>query len=288
MSVFRKKIAEYLNASNLPGLRKLCFEHKKEYIPKKLYKYCPINDYSVQNIQRNQLWLNNPRQFNDPFDSWLLKAQADEKSKHFIMTLIGRGAEFFQFSEIVQEQALRLAEPQIQASQQKYYDRFNETINSLIRVVCLTENDPSSTIMWGHYGNLHKGICLEYDFSNCDDDCFDMIMPVLYYESPPIIKYNEMTNDDDYLECIVHQSIITKSCEWEYESEWRLTKSLSTPTDSGVPQYAPYLRQIFIGALAEEHKVDYSEVSNLAAKLSVPVSMMKRQTNSFKLIAEPL
>ena len=37
--------------------------------PKRLYKYSPINQYSLKNLKNNQLFFSHPWRFNDPFDT---------------------------------------------------------------------------------------------------------------------------------------------------------------------------------------------------------------------------
>lgn len=50
---------------------------KNEYF----FKYFPINCYSKENLRDNQLFLRNPRQFNDPFDSKSLVIMRGTKEK---------------------------------------------------------------------------------------------------------------------------------------------------------------------------------------------------------------
>ena len=35
-----------------------------------MFKYSPINSYALRNLQKNQLYFNNPLNFNDPFDTF--------------------------------------------------------------------------------------------------------------------------------------------------------------------------------------------------------------------------
>ncbi|MCD6178807.1 MAG: hypothetical protein J7K39_02780, partial [Bacteroidales bacterium] len=35
-----------------------------------MFKYSPINSYSLRNLQKNQIFFNNPINFNDPFDTF--------------------------------------------------------------------------------------------------------------------------------------------------------------------------------------------------------------------------
>ena len=35
-----------------------------------MFKYSPINSYALRNLQKNQIYFNNPLNFNDPFDTF--------------------------------------------------------------------------------------------------------------------------------------------------------------------------------------------------------------------------
>ncbi|WP_321279179.1 DUF2971 domain-containing protein [Marinifilum fragile] len=47
-----------------------------------MFKYSPINSYSLRNLQKNQIFFNNPLNFNDPFDTFhpaKIKGLSDQK-----------------------------------------------------------------------------------------------------------------------------------------------------------------------------------------------------------------
>lgn len=46
-------------------------EYKNEHLPKSLYKFYPASIYSLINIENNSLFLSTPKNFNDPFDSYM-------------------------------------------------------------------------------------------------------------------------------------------------------------------------------------------------------------------------
>lgn len=45
--------------------------YKDEHLPKSLYKFYPTSIYSLINIEDNSLFLSTPKNFNDPFDSYM-------------------------------------------------------------------------------------------------------------------------------------------------------------------------------------------------------------------------
>lgn len=89
--------------------------------------------------------------------------------------------------------------------------------------------------MWSHYANYHKGFALEY---NLRDTLLNSIpnvgiFPVIYdnkrYDGTPYVMWEflkfmgfNIPNPDmlSHIKCALY-----KSCQWEYEKEWRLIDS---------------------------------------------------------------
>lgn len=84
-------------------------------------------------------------------------------------------------------------------------------------------------LMWSHYADSHKGICLEFDTS-IPDSPFALAQPVKYKA-----KFDDMTFDADFDAAQVSESVsLTKSRHWKYEKEWRVIGS-----NSGVCKFPP-------------------------------------------------
>ena len=83
-------------------------------------------------------------------------------------------------------------------------------------VCCFSEvND--ELLMWGHYGDRYRGICLEF---RTDHDPFKKIHPVVYVKTMPRIDIRRVSVDRDAKE-VVESLLCTKSSSWGYEREWR-------------------------------------------------------------------
>lgn len=81
-----------------------------------------------------------------------------------------------------------------------------------MRVGCLSEcND--SILMWSHYADNHRGICIEYDLTN---SIHQKLYPVIYTHLP--IDCSNLEDPD--LAWLV--SILDKYDIWKYEKEWRI------------------------------------------------------------------
>lgn len=124
------------------------------------------------------------------------------------------------------------------------------------RIGCLTERN-NSLLMWAHYGASHRGVCIEYDFSNfsaIESRC--MFAPVMYRNSCPEVPESVIaksykgqgipTEDQNQLS----KGLFTKSPDWKYEYEWRIVKYCSK--DKRISKYLPFemppIRKIYLGA----------------------------------------
>jgi hypothetical protein len=88
------------------------------------------------------------------------------------------------------------------------------------RIYCLTPF-PTSTLMWSHYSNNHRGICLEFDKNN---PLIEKARPVRYKKT-----YPEWTPQDLMVDPLA--LLFTKAMDWCYEREFRIiATSLEGPT----------------------------------------------------------
>ena len=95
-------------------------------------------------------------------------------------------------------------------------ERFSEDFLKMIpnrwRIYCLTPV-PDSTLMWSHYGENHRGVCLEF---SVDDPIFGFAQEVTYLSSyPQWAPHSLMSTDQPPV-------LLTKSDDWEYEREYRI------------------------------------------------------------------
>jgi hypothetical protein len=74
---------------------------------------------------------------------------------------------------------------------------------------------PDNTLMWAHYANDHKGMCLEFDTT---DKLFHGARPVAYSSNAP--KYILDAHDAN-----AEAFLLSKEIKWAYEEEWRIVAS---------------------------------------------------------------
>lgn len=181
--------------------------HNENYLlPKKvptLYKYCGFSKYSVENIINNSFSLSLISSFNDCFDSTISLGNIEEKAVRISESL-----------------PISLSDSKIGLNEiQTAYKDFCTTSHCM----CLSESC-DSVLMWSHYANNQKGICIEYDFESIKKNpLYHCIFPVCYTETP-IDVYNFVIEEknSNSIETGILISILNKSKNWEYEKEWRL------------------------------------------------------------------
>jgi Protein of unknown function (DUF2971) len=82
-------------------------------------------------------------------------------------------------------------------------------IDRRYRINCLSARSDSQ-LMWGHYADHHRGVCLEFDVRTPD---FSLAIQVDYNAAYPNFS---LVDDSDL------SPFHTKSSDWAYEQEYRL------------------------------------------------------------------
>ena len=194
--------------SEVKDIRALHFDEP----PKTMYKYTSFKR-TFDVLMNNKIYFAKFSDFNDPFDGLVaLDLDTVEGRKTFIKNAM----------KMARESGREIA-----IEEQEFVDN-PSVVDRLIHVTkrrqkedstgfcCLTDTCQSLP-MWAHYADNHTGCCLVFDFSKHsnqqspkDDFPFHYIKKIEYQSNLP--KYN--------MDHIWHYYAY-KSCEWEYEHEWR-------------------------------------------------------------------
>lgn len=181
-------------------------------IPRYLFKYRNLNSNFDNILLNNELWFSNPNDFNDPFDCQITIDTNNTISE--IENFIVKNSQTTMSNLMVKNYAkLMMDNPQ---SWDKIVNDSAQLIINSSGVCCfgITEDN---ILMWSHYTDSHKGVCLKFDVLN-DSDFFVFPMKIIYDKSYPI--YNHIRNEKD----IVKYLIQTKADVWAYEEEIRIVK----------------------------------------------------------------
>jgi len=220
----------------------------------KLYKYRSLSDQPVsgggltdiekvrKTILNHELWFASPNTFNDPFDCFpsIIGSGTKKEKLKFMHETLKRNFPEKSRREIREIAKKRMSEG---LSLQESFDGVDLREKFEIhKVFCLSETK-KSILMWSHYANNHKGICLGFEGME-KHSIFGMAQKVNYNEE--LLTINWLT--DDFYNQIpkkLIQAFFEKSEHWKYEKERRILH----PNNRSMDTYKPgELKQIILGA----------------------------------------
>jgi hypothetical protein len=147
-----------------------------------LYRYQPINKFTLENLIHKKNWASTVDKFNDPFEFQLRSDYIIDTNSHKLVYLSN------------EEKEIR--------------KKVKESIKNF-GVVSYSETE-NNTLLWSHYSGNHKGMCLVFEITN---EQKSGISKVNYQERISSIKFEHDTRIQDLL--------TTKSKDWSYEREYR-------------------------------------------------------------------
>lgn len=128
------------------------------------------------------------------------------------------------------------------------------------RILCLTES-PYHIAMWYHYANKYQGVVLEFNCIDALDSAWLMARPVQYPEKKPAIYTAEglarilTMNTDQGVRALMDSAAFTKSPDWSYEKEWRVTSFMDegeTETYSYYPFHPQEISAVYFGPMISD------------------------------------
>lgn len=147
--------------------------------------------------------------------------------------------------------AKRIDFEQLPESILREFDKLDEqmlkTIHEKIRIGCLT-NSHDNEVMWASYADSHKGICIEYDWSERIKDVYNTsILPVIYSDNTVQLPYDAICEDteanrQELMQAFV-SATITKRISWQYEHEWRIIQG----SKQGKYYMMPQISCVYLG-----------------------------------------
>jgi hypothetical protein len=229
------------------------------------------------------LYFSKPIDFNDPWDCrpFFNKSKLDDPDEYertvrwFAQCDRNRNTSRSLEEHLQREQELRANRELLEWSIDQMTSNIERAIQEQYRVYCLSTH-PDSTLMWAHYSNSSKGLCLEFAVRN---DLFCKALQIEYLPFYPLLKVAE-ENDKKEL-----RAILTKSEVWTYEDEFRLVASehpfvfpeVPTTKDGFLPFPKDALKSVIVGPLmsTSDRELVRSIVRgsgwNIALKVASPV-----------------
>jgi hypothetical protein len=132
----------------------------KNSVPKYLYKYFPLNHFSLHSLENDYIYLSNPKDFNDPFDC--NRNLINEKQKEL--------------------------------KNWQHVERLNDI--SDMGISCFSENG-MEPLLWGHYAQSYRGFCLKFNVESLMNGQKDSVIlkRVIYSQQPEVISQEHPFSD---------------------------------------------------------------------------------------------
>ena len=295
-------------------------------MPVPLYRFRTINEYSLSAFDKDLIFFSRAKDFNDPYDSLLtspsfedimrcpaesiacfMNAFRDQLLKGmeipqnikdlFPPSLLDQMLGFMKM-QLEAEEGGEMTEPnwhEIQAKLKDMVANFANDLRDSESYACFSESITSST-MWAHYADYHKGFALSYDMKSLilSKPNGIMILPVIYsdvrYDATNLLGWATAKmlglpmNRIDQLDKI--KSALYKSSEWAYEKEWRLINSADQAHTHPSLKYAP--TGIYYGSRISE--INKKILHNMAIEKGLKEYEMylDRSSSDYQMRIQPL
>ena len=190
---------------------------------KELYRYRPINEYTLSGLENNQFYFASPSDFNDPFDCknlFTFEGSTDKDWRVFLKKSLSIKYPDIK-PDVIDQEIIEVIssgehrERQKLSLQSELWGGILKEISDELGVVCLSKKN-DDILMWSHYADSHRGICLIFDQEKLKKRFFGE--KVVYKTKYPDFK--EFVNSD--LLALHRMFLLRKSNHWKYEKEFRL------------------------------------------------------------------
>lgn len=221
--------------------------------PQYLYRYRPINEYSIWEIENNSIYLTSLKDLNDDKEGLYDVDYRDIWSvrRHLIVSALKDRKLMYAFL------SLFLSKSNIIDAVKQQADEYLKEAK-YFGVSCFTERH-NNWHMWTKYADDHKGVVLEYDLSR-DAIQKDGFRKVRYEDRPPISMADVFNQQKagGYFDLLSFKD----PSEWALEEEWRLLAPINPekPNDPKRILLVPLSRVITGARASDEDKCRLQEV----------------------------
>ena len=203
-----------------------------------LHRYLAIDEKMEQSLRENYLWFADPLEFNDPYDCNMevdCDCNYEEVLRYLRETNKSQG--YNMSDKLLKIKAKKLVDDP--AEMELLSKKSDMDTVSKLGVCCFSQRD-DNLLMWSHYGDKHKGVCLTFDITE-DKNLFGKQLFNLEY--PSIYPKHRFPADAGKF-LALRFLIATKSRDWEYEDEIRVVRDDTNPPFRGK---VPFNKKSLVG-----------------------------------------
>ncbi len=179
-----------------------------------LFRYRKLNSYTMEEILKQQVYLAQPQDFDDIFDSryTIPDLKTYEKAE----------------AAFALSNALKDKNPDMMKNYNDYvayYSAINNMADERLRIAAFTQTNMNIP-MWYYYAKKHKGICIEYDLTDFNSKNLSspevILLPVIYPDDKTANTYRCSNYEENHENVMLVRNALVKNKNWNFEKEWRL------------------------------------------------------------------
>ncbi len=252
------------------------YTKQKPETPETLFKYRTLNKHCISDILSGCFYSSKAKLFNDPFDPYI-HIKNSKKLKLELIEIVNRNYE--KNSEIIKaknETIMKITEKQV-----------TQLFKNSVFIYCLSNVDITRNIMWAHYADNHKGICIEYKMKDylptvkyprvkTQENYFEKVKYIdKNIDATKIItNFYEFINSKvkDEIARVNYESLyLLKALMWKYEKEYRFIYYHNDKKEFKLIRHklnAPKIKAIYCGVNISEkdRKILYNVIDALRNK----------------------
>lgn len=225
--------------------------------PRFLYKYMSLK-HAETLLGDGKLYLSNPLAFNDPFDS--LPNIVIPTNKATLKIRLARDRLKIDPAidpKLASRSERRMLSMKPEELRKAALANFRDSISRL-GVYCMSERC-ADTLMWSHYADHHRGICVGLDMSKWDLIETPMLFRVAYSDQRQTFEFPRRAKEAGGE---LFRVLTYKSPAWREEREWRLIRSEGAQTLMDAPP--GFVDHVIMGALCTDQ--DAARISGMLSR----------------------
>ena len=186
-------------------------------IPSHFYKYRSLRtkadkEHTLRIITHNEIYFANRKEFNDPFDfNFHISCDIDFNTYKARLKQLKPNMQ----EEEIDKQTRKALLPENVIKHERKVNNDISRITENVGIFSMSAKR-DDLLMWSHYADHHKGICIE--FKTTRGKLFGCDILNVEYD----VKYPIFTVCDDMNLERVKKFVRTKFSDWAYEEEWRI------------------------------------------------------------------
>jgi len=191
-----------------------------------LFKFMPLNLFSLQTIINNTLYFNKPDLLNDPLDCQfeIQISNLNNFSKKTVDFIKAKRSIWNQKLDSIFKNVMLYNNQELQKEFLTEFCRFDFNEN---HGICSFSQSMNDNLLWSHYANKAKGICIVFNKSELVNSINNRLEKSYYKLNDDFVRYEgvkklnfKLIKDNGF--SYTNRHLYSKTRHWKYEKEYRI------------------------------------------------------------------